>query len=70
MPLPQAPHSHDRQAELMERAYQAGETTLAEALLSRRQALDAALSAQTAQIAALAAAARVQLDAHALWKID
>jgi cobalt-zinc-cadmium efflux system outer membrane protein len=59
-----------RQAELMERAYQAGETTLAEALLSRRQALDAALSAQTAQIAALAAAARVQLDAHALWKID
>lgn len=59
-----------RQAELMERAYQAGETTLAEALLTRRQALDAALSAQTAQIAALAAAARVQLDAHALWRLD
>jgi len=59
-----------RQADLMERAYQAGETALAEALLSRRLALDAALSAQTAQIAALAAGARVELDAHTLWSAD
>ncbi|WP_306391859.1 TolC family protein [Telluria beijingensis] len=59
-----------RQADLMERAYQAGETTLADGLLARRMALDAALSAQTAQIAALAAAARVQLDAHALWRAE
>ncbi len=60
----------ERQAELMERAYQANEATLAEALLGRRLALDAALSAQTAQIAALAASARVELDAHALWRFD
>lgn len=59
-----------RQADLMERAYQAGENTLAEALLGRRMALDAALAAQTAQIAALAAAARVELDAHALWSME
>ncbi|KQQ40075.1 hypothetical protein ASF61_04550 [Duganella sp. Leaf126] len=58
------------QAALIGRAYQAGEVGLAEALLSRRQALDATLAAHTAQIAALAAAARVRLDAHALWAID
>lgn len=59
-----------RQAELMQRAYQAGECTLAVALAGRRQALDAALTAQTAQIDALAAQARLQLDAHAIWSID
>jgi len=59
-----------RQADLMQRAYQAGECTLAEALAGRRQALDAALTAQTAQIEALAAQARLQLDAHAIWSID
>ncbi|XLZ69455.1 TolC family protein [Massilia sp. SR12] len=59
-----------RQAQLMERAYQSGETSLSDALLNRRQALEAALAAQTAQINALAASARVQLDAHALWSID
>ena len=59
-----------RQAELMQRAYQAGECPLAVALAGRRQALDAALTAQTAQIEALAAQARLQLDAHAIWSID
>lgn len=59
-----------RQAELMQRAYQAGECTLAVALTGRRQALDAALTAQTAQIESLAAQARLQLDAHAIWSID
>lgn len=59
-----------RQAQLMERAYQSGESSLSDTLLSRRQALEAALAAQTAQINALAASARVQLDAHALWSID
>lgn len=58
------------QAELMQHAYQAGECTLAVALAGRRQALDAALTAQTAQIEALAAQARLQLDAHAIWSID
>ena len=59
-----------RQAELMQRAYQAGECPLAVALAGRRQALDAALTAQTAQIESLAAQARLQLDAHAIWSID
>ncbi|MFA9218646.1 MAG: TolC family protein, partial [Sphingomonadaceae bacterium] len=59
-----------QQAQLMERAYQAGEATLAEALLVRRQAMEAALAAQLAQITALASHARVQLDAHQLWSID
>lgn len=58
-----------RQAELMARAWEAGECTLAEALLERRQALEASLAAQAAQIDALAAA-RVELDAHALWARD
>ena len=68
--LRQVAQQSARQAQLMERAWQAGETSLSDALLSRRQALDTTLAAQTAQISALAAAARVQLDAHALWTID
>ncbi|MGF6272921.1 cobalt-zinc-cadmium efflux system outer membrane protein [Massilia sp. UYP11] len=59
-----------RQADLMARAWEAGECTLAEALLGRRQALEASLAAQAAHIDALAAAARVALDAHALWARD
>ena len=59
-----------RQAELMLRAYEAGEIALAEALGARRRALDAALIAQAAQIDALAAFARLRLDAHAIWSID
>lgn len=59
-----------RQADLMARAWEAGECTLVEALLERRQALEASLAAQAAQIDALAAAARVELDAHALWARD
>lgn len=59
-----------RQALLSERAYQAGEASLSDALLSRRQAVSAVLAAQTAQINALAASARVQLDSHALWSFD
>jgi cobalt-zinc-cadmium efflux system outer membrane protein len=59
-----------RQADLMLRAYQAGECPLAEALGARRRALDASLVAQGAQIDALAAFARLRLDAHAIWSID
>lgn len=59
-----------QQADLMQRAYQASECTLAEALGARRRALDAALVAQGAQIDALAAFARLRLDAHAIWSID
>ncbi|MES2756244.1 MAG: TolC family protein [Pseudomonadota bacterium] len=59
-----------RQADLMLRAYQAGESTLADALGARRRALDASLVAQAAQIDALAAFTRLRLDAHAIWAID
>ncbi len=59
-----------RQARLMELGYRANECTLADALMSRRLALEASLAAQMARIAAVAASARVQLDAHALWAID
>ena len=58
------------QAHLMELGYRANEYTLAEALLSRRLALEASLASQLARIAAVAASARVQLDAHAMWAID
>lgn len=59
-----------QQAELMEKAYRNGECPIGDALLSRRQALDAALAAFTARLDALAAQARVQLDSHVLWSYD
>lgn len=58
------------QASLMLRAYRAGEISLADALTSRRLALDALLAAQGAQLDALQAEARVRLDAHEIWSID
>lgn len=59
-----------RQADLMDKAYQAGECPISDVLQSRRLAQDAALVALAGRIQALAAQARVQLDAHALWSID
>lgn len=59
-----------RQADLMDKGYQAGEGSISEVLQSRRLAQDAALAALAGRIQALAAQARVQLDAHALWSID
>ena len=63
-------HQSQRQAATMMSAYQLGEATLAEALNTRRQAHDAALLAESAQIDALAAHARLLLDAHQLWSVD
>ena len=59
-----------RQAATMMTAYELGEVSLAEALNTRRQAHDAALLARSAQIDALAAHARLLLDAHLLWSFD
>jgi outer membrane protein TolC len=59
-----------RQATTMMSAYELGEVSLAEALNTRRQALDAVLLAESAQIDALAAHARLLLDAHLLWSAD
>lgn len=59
-----------QQSVTMMRAYTLGEATLADALLNRRMAMEAALAAESAQIDALAAQARLQLDAHLLWAIE
>ncbi len=59
-----------QQAGTMMTAYRLGEATVAEALATRRQANDAAHAAESAQIDALAAHARLLLDAHQLWSVD
>ncbi|MYN45871.1 TolC family protein [Pseudoduganella sp. FT93W] len=68
--LDQVAQQAQEQAALMLRAYQAGELPLAEALTGRRLALEALLAAQSAQVDALQAEARVRLDAHEIWSID
>jgi hypothetical protein len=59
-----------QQATTMMSAYRLGEATLSDALNTRRLALDAALAAESAQIDALAAHARLHLDAHMIWAFD
>lgn len=54
-------------AELTARAYNLGELSLAETLIARRQALDAQLTANLAQLDAHQARYRLLLDAHQLW---
>lgn len=54
-------------ARLAARAYSLGEGSLDQVLVNRRLALDGQLAAQQAQIDALAAQARLRLDAHELW---
>lgn len=57
-------------ARLSARAYQLGEGSLDQVLINRRLALDAQLTAQQVQLDALAAHARLKLDAHQLWPLD
>ena len=57
-------------ARLAARAYSLGEGSLDQVLLNRRLALEGQLMAQQAQLAALAAGARLKLDAHQLWPLD
>lgn len=59
-----------QQATTMMSAYRLGEATLSDALSTRRLALDAALAGESAQIDALAANARLHLDAHMIWAFD
>lgn len=59
-----------RQAVTMMSAYELGEVTLTEALNTRRQAHDAVLLAESAQLDALAAHAGLLLDAHLVWSVD
>jgi outer membrane protein TolC len=54
-------------AEALTKGYSLGEFTITELLLARRQALEAEMTASLAQLNALEAAARLQLDAHEIW---
>lgn len=54
-------------ARLAARSYELGEGNLDQVLLARRQATEARMQARQAQVAALAANARLALDAHRLW---
>jgi cobalt-zinc-cadmium efflux system outer membrane protein len=57
-------------ARLAARAYSLGEGSLDQVLLSRRLALDGALTAHQVRLDALSACTRLQLDAHRLWPLD
>lgn len=57
-------------AEVVARAYALGEFNLTETLTVRRQAIDNTIAAQNAQLDALEARARLELDAHLLWALD
>ncbi|MEW6590354.1 MAG: TolC family protein [Pseudomonadota bacterium] len=54
-------------ARLAARAYELGEGSLDSVLLARRLAMEGRLQAWQVQVAALAAEARLSLDAHRLW---
>lgn len=54
-------------AERMDKGYSLGEFTITELLVARRQSLEADLAAAIAQLDALEAIARLQLDAHEMW---
>lgn len=57
-------------ARLAALAYSLGEGSLDQVLVNRRQALEGQLMRQQAQLDALAALARLKLDAHELWPLD
>lgn len=60
----------EESARLAARAYSLGEGSLDQVLLTRRLALDGRVQAQQIRVAALAADARLKLDAHQLWPLD
>ena len=66
----QAAQALDEAARLAARAYGLGEGSLDQVLVNRRLALEGQLTAQQVQLDALAANARLKLDAHQLWPLD
>jgi outer membrane protein TolC len=66
----QAARALAQAARLAERAYALGEGSFDQLLANRRMAVEGELSARQAQVEALAAQARLQLDAHRLWALD
>ena len=65
--LQQALAQIQQSAALQARAYELGESPLADLLLARRNALEAQLAAETASLDEMQAHAKVLLDAHRLW---
>lgn len=59
-----------KHAELAARAYQLGESGLADVLIARRMALEAQIASISAQLDAQEARYRLLLDAHRLWPLD
>ena len=68
--LDQAKRQSEQQSQLMMKAYQLGEISLSDSLQIRKTATETAFSAQQAQLDALFAEARFELDAHRLWPFD
>ena len=65
-----AARAQDEAARLAALAYGHGEGSLDQVLVNRRLALESRLTARQAQVAALAAQARLKLDSHRLWPLD
>ena len=59
-----------RNAELMARAYQLGESSLNDVLVARRLALESGLASRNAQLQAQESRYRLLLDAHLLWPLE
>lgn len=59
----------ERSAALQARAYELGESPLADVLLARRNALEARLATDAAALDEMQAQARLLLDTHQLWAI-
>lgn len=62
--------SSETNAAAVARGYSLGEFTITELIAARRQSLEAAQAAATAQLEALEAAARLRLDTHEIWSLE
>lgn len=68
--LQRVAETFEQNAALLSRAYALGETPLGEVLTARRQAVEARMAANTAQLDASEARYRMMLDAHLIWDFD
>jgi outer membrane protein TolC len=59
-----------RNADLIARAYQLGESSLNDVLVARRLALESGLASRNAQLQAQESRYRLLLDAHILWPLE
>lgn len=68
--LQRVAETFEQNAALLSRAYALGETLLGDVLTARRQAVEARMAAETAQLDASEARYRMMLDAHLIWDFD